>query len=149
MLVTGPGPVRPATSASRPTATGTAPATSAGWTHDGYLYITGRASSVVKVGGNRVSTEEVAAQLRRHTRRAGRRSSPSTIRPGRAGSSPSSWAAGVDVEDDVLRAWMGERHPAYKVPRTVRRLADLPVDSSGKVSLQTLHAMAATPEEAS
>ncbi len=33
---------------------------------DGYLYITGRASSVVKVGGNRVSTEEVAAQLRRH-----------------------------------------------------------------------------------
>ena len=44
---------------------------------------------------------------------------------------------------------MGERHPAYKVPRTVRRIADLPVDSSGKVSLQTLHAMAATPEEAS
>jgi acyl-CoA synthetase (AMP-forming)/AMP-acid ligase II len=116
---------------------------------DGYLYITGRASSVVKVGGNRVSTEEVAAELRRH---------PAVAQAAVIAVDDPTWTsrlvafvvvAGVDIEDDDLRAWMGERHPAYKVPRTVRRLADLPVDSSGKVSLQTLQAMAATPEEAS
>ena len=111
---------------------------------DGYLYITGRASSVVKVGGNRVSTEEVAAQLRRHERVA--------------------QAAVVAVEDpmwtnrlvafivpagaleaDDLRAWAGEHLAAYKVPREVRWLDELPVDRSGKVSLTRLHALAAQP----
>jgi acyl-CoA synthetase (AMP-forming)/AMP-acid ligase II len=109
---------------------------------DGFLFITGRASSVVKVGGNRVSTEEVAAALRRHEEVA--------------------QAAVIAVEDqmwtnrleafvvlrqgsapdaEALRAWLGERMPAYKVPRSLRFLEEIPVDSSGKLSLQTLRAL--------
>jgi acyl-CoA synthetase (AMP-forming)/AMP-acid ligase II len=111
---------------------------------DGFLYVTGRASSVVKVGGNRVSTEEVANAMRGHADVA--------------------QAAVIAVEDptwtnrleafvvlrgaassDELRAWLHERVPAYKVPRSVRFLDELPVDASGKVSLTTLHALAEQP----
>jgi acyl-CoA synthetase (AMP-forming)/AMP-acid ligase II len=111
---------------------------------DGYLYITGRASSVVKVGGNRVSTEEVAAQLRRHERVA---------QVAVIAVEDAMWTnrlvafvvAAGDLDEEDLRAWAAERLAAYKVPREVRRLDDLPVDSSGKLSLTRLHALAALP----
>ncbi|MFL5843547.1 MAG: class I adenylate-forming enzyme family protein [Solirubrobacteraceae bacterium] len=106
---------------------------------DGYLFITGRASSVVKVGGNRVSTEEVAAALRGHDA-VGQVAVIAVEDP--------TWTnrlegfvvlrQGAAAEADELRAWLGERLPAYKVPRAMRFIDELPVDTSGKVSLQTL-----------
>jgi long-chain acyl-CoA synthetase len=111
---------------------------------DGYLYITGRASSVVKVGGNRVSTEEVAAQLRRHE---------SVAQVAVVAVEDEMWTNRLvafvvpvgELDADALRAWAAEHLVAYKVPREVRRLDELPVDSSGKVSLTRLHALAAEP----
>jgi acyl-CoA synthetase (AMP-forming)/AMP-acid ligase II len=111
---------------------------------DGYLFITGRASSVVKVGGNRVSTEEVAAQLRRHERVA----QVAVIAVEDAVWTHRLVAFVVpagELDADDLRAWAGEHLAAYKVPREVRRLDELPVDSSGKLSLTRLHALAAQP----
>jgi fatty-acyl-CoA synthase len=111
---------------------------------DGYLYITGRASSVVKVGGNRVSTEEVAAQLRRHDRVA--QAAVVAVEDPMWTNRLVAFVVphdGAEVDADDLRAWVAEHLAAYKVPREVRRLDELPVDSSGKLSLTRLHAMAA------
>jgi feruloyl-CoA synthase len=115
---------------------------------DGYLYVTGRASSVVKVGGNRVSTDEVEAVLRAH---------PEIAQAAVIAVEDRTWTnrlAGFVVaggshrlDEDSLRAWIGERQPAYKVPRTIHVLDELPVDSSGKLSLSALEAMAADPAE--
>ena len=112
---------------------------------DGYLYITGRASSVVKVGGNRVSTEEVAAALRRHEHIG---------QVAVIAVEDATWTnrlegfvvprPGADLDADAVRAWLAERMPAYKVPRSIRFLDEIPVDSSGKLSLQTLHALASS-----
>jgi long-chain acyl-CoA synthetase len=109
---------------------------------DGYLFITGRASSVVKVGGNRVSTEEVAAALRRH-KDIGQAAVIAV--------EDQTWTnrlegfvvlrASSDQDEDGLRAWLAERMPAYKVPRSIRFLDEIPLDSSGKLSLQKLHAL--------
>jgi acyl-CoA synthetase (AMP-forming)/AMP-acid ligase II len=109
---------------------------------DGYLFITGRASSVVKVGGNRVSTEEVAAALRRH---------PAVGQAAVIAVEDPTWTnrlegfvvlrEGAAAEAGDLRAWLGERMPAYKVPRAMTFLDEIPVDPSGKLSLQTLKAL--------
>jgi len=111
---------------------------------DGFIYITGRASSVVKVGGNRVSTEEVGALLRRHDA-VGQAQVIAVDDP--------TWTTrleafvilreGAAATGDELRGWLGEQMPSYKIPRVVRFLDELPVDSSGKVSLTTLNALAA------
>ncbi|MCW2990657.1 MAG: O-succinylbenzoate--CoA ligase [Solirubrobacterales bacterium] len=109
---------------------------------EGFLYITGRASSVVKVGGNRVSTEEVAAALRRHE---------AVGQAAVIAVDDAVWTtrleafvvlrAGAESDADTLRGWLGERMPAYKVPRSLRFIDEMPVDSSGKLSLQTLKAL--------
>lgn len=113
---------------------------------DGYLYVTGRASSVVKVGGNRVSTDEVAATLRAH---------PGIVQAAVIAVEDRMWTNrlegfvvagdGEPVGAESLRAWIGERQPAYKVPRRIHVLDELPVDSSGKLSLRALEGLAAGP----
>jgi acyl-coenzyme A synthetase/AMP-(fatty) acid ligase len=110
---------------------------------DGYLYVTGRASSVVKVGGNRVSTDGVAATLRAH---------PAVAQAAVVAIEDPTWTNRLEgfvvyrdarpVDGDALRAWMSERQPPYKVPRAIHVLDELPVDSSGKLSLRTLEAIA-------
>ena len=109
---------------------------------DGYLYITGRASSVVKVGGNRVSTEEVAAALRRHE---------AVAQAAVIAVEDPMWTnrlegfvvlrEGAAAQADDLRAWLGERMPAYKLPRAMTFLDEIPMDASGKLSLQTLKSL--------
>jgi fatty-acyl-CoA synthase len=117
---------------------------------DDYLYITGRASSVVKVGGNRVSTEEVSAVLREHE---------AVAQAAVIALDDPTWTTrlegfvvlrpGAVVGERELLDWLGTRQPAYKVPRVMHTLQELPVDSSGKVAQQTLHALAsaARPSE--
>lgn len=109
---------------------------------DGYLFVTGRASSVVKVGGNRVSTEEVAAVLRQH-----KDVSQSAV----IALDDPVWTNRLEgfvvarsseaLHEDSLKAWIAERMPAYKVPRAIHFLDELPVDASGKLSLQALRAL--------
>lgn len=110
---------------------------------DGYLFITGRASNIVQVGGNRVSTEEVAAVLRAHTAVA----NAAVI----ALDDPV-WTTRLEafvalhrqgsVDDAALDAWARERLPAYKVPRSYHVLDELPTETAGKISLRALRELA-------
>jgi acyl-CoA synthetase (AMP-forming)/AMP-acid ligase II len=110
---------------------------------DGYLSITGRASSVVKVGGNRVSTEEVSAMLRAHA---------DVAQAAVIAVDDPMWTSrlvgfvvardGARLDAGALRDWMATRQPAYKVPRAIHLLPELPVDSSGKLSLRRLEELA-------
>jgi acyl-coenzyme A synthetase/AMP-(fatty) acid ligase len=108
----------------------------------GYLYVTGRGDAVVKVAGNRVSTEEIGAVLRSHPDLAqatviavedgvwtSRLEAFAVVKPGRR------------VEGDEVIAWLTARLARYQIPRGVTFLDDLPTDSSGKVSLRTLHGL--------
>jgi acyl-CoA synthetase (AMP-forming)/AMP-acid ligase II len=116
---------------------------------DGYLYITGRASSVVKVGGNRVSTEEVSAMLRAHD---------DVAQAAVIALDDPTWTtrlvgfvvarAGTELDATALRDWMAARQPGYKVPRAIHLLAELPVDSSGKLSLRRLEELAGATDGA-
>jgi acyl-CoA synthetase (AMP-forming)/AMP-acid ligase II len=112
---------------------------------DGYLYITGRASSVVKVGGNRVSTEEVAAALRAHPAVA--QAAVIAVDDARFTTRLEAFAVLRDdagaIAPDAITAWLSERLTSYQVPRGLTLLDELPVDSSGKLSLSTLRAMVA------
>jgi acyl-coenzyme A synthetase/AMP-(fatty) acid ligase len=108
---------------------------------DGYLYITGRASSVVKVGGNRVSTEEVANAIRGHDKVA-QAAVIAVDDPTWTSRLEAFVVARAPTDAAELRAWLEQQMPSYKVPRVVRFLDELPVDASGKLSLTSLQAMA-------
>jgi acyl-coenzyme A synthetase/AMP-(fatty) acid ligase len=107
---------------------------------DGYLYITGRGSAVVKVAGNRVSTDEISAVLSGHPDVAQaaviavtdelwshRLEAFAVLRPGR------------QLTEAALAAWLSERVARYQIPRALTFLDAMPIDRSGKVSLRTLH----------
>jgi acyl-coenzyme A synthetase/AMP-(fatty) acid ligase len=111
---------------------------------DGYLYVTGRASNIVQVGGNRVSTEEVAAVIRAH---------PEVANAAVIALDDSTWTTRLEAfvalrtqgaaDAAALDTWVRERLPAYKVPRAYRILDELPTESAGKISLRALHELAA------
>jgi acyl-CoA synthetase (AMP-forming)/AMP-acid ligase II len=109
---------------------------------DGYLFITGRASSVVKVGGNRVSTEEVAAMLRRHqaVRQAAVIALDDPVWTSRLEGFVVAHSSAA-VDEPALKAWLAVQMQSYKVPRSIHFLDELPVDASGKLSLQALRAL--------
>lgn len=109
---------------------------------DGYVYITGRASNMVQIGGNRVSTEEVTAELRSH---------PAIANATVIALDDETWGArleafvvgaGEDVDAAALDAWLRERLAAFKLPRRFHFLDEMPTESSGKVSLRTLRKLA-------
>jgi acyl-CoA synthetase (AMP-forming)/AMP-acid ligase II len=112
---------------------------------DGFLYLTGRATSVVKIGGNRVSTDEVAAELRRN---------PDVAQAAVIAVDDPVWTTrleafvvagpGAAPTAEMLEAWLRGRQPGYKVPRAFHLLDELPSDSSGKLSLEALKALART-----
>jgi len=109
---------------------------------DGFLYITGRAGSVIKIGGNRLSTEEVTTALRRHPQisQAAVVAAPDPVWTHRLHAFVVLDSSGVD--GGALEAWLRARLPAYKVPRAFTILPALPQDSSGKLSLVTLRRLA-------
>ena len=114
-----------------------------GWIDkDGYLYITGRDTAVVNVAGNRVSTEEIGAVLCSHpdvaqaaviavqdALRTNRLEAFAVLKPGRR-------LSGEDVT-----SWLEQRVARYQIPRRITFMEDLPTDSSGKISLSTLHGL--------
>jgi acyl-coenzyme A synthetase/AMP-(fatty) acid ligase len=113
---------------------------------EGYVYITGRASNLVNVGGNRVSLDEVAEVLRKH---------PELDQAAVVAVDDPMWThrlvafavarIGAAVTQDELRTFAAESLPSYKMPREVRFLEELPSDSSGKLALRRLQALAEAP----
>jgi acyl-coenzyme A synthetase/AMP-(fatty) acid ligase len=108
---------------------------------DAYLYITGRAGSVLKIGGNRLSTDEVTTAIRRH---------PDVAQAAVIAVPDPVWThrlhafvvADAELAEAALDAWLRQRLPAYKVPRAISFVDELPQDNSGKLSLTTLKRMA-------
>jgi mycobactin peptide synthetase MbtE len=105
---------------------------------DGELFLDGRLDFQVKINGNRVEPEGVAAELRAHPAVhdavvvARRRADGAhhlaccyAAAPGTAG-------------EEVVRAWLAERLPAAHVPSVLRRLDALPLTANGKVDRNAL-----------
>jgi acyl-coenzyme A synthetase/AMP-(fatty) acid ligase len=108
---------------------------------DGFLYITGRASEVVKIGGNRVSTAEIESALRADVAVAN--AAVVAIEDALWGARLIAFVVpahrlDVDALDDRIR----RRLPAYMVPRTYEALPELPMDPSGKVARAALRTRA-------
>lgn len=113
----------------------------------GELHLRGRADFQVKVNGNRVEPEGIAAVLREHPAAhhavvvARPRSDGALYLAGFYAA-----AAGTADEPDI-RSWLGERLPAAQVPSVLRRLDELPLTANGKVDRDALPAPAALSAE--
>ena len=119
------------------------------WFRTGVTYrLLGRSSvDIIKTGGYKVSALEIEETLRRH---------PAVGDCAVVGVADPEWgervvaaavAAGAAVDDEELRAWAKERLAAYKVPREVRWLPDLPRNALGKVTKPAVQALFDAPAE--
>jgi acyl-coenzyme A synthetase/AMP-(fatty) acid ligase len=111
---------------------------------EGWFYFAGRSDDMLKVGGQWVSPAEVEARLVEHPAVAeaavvGRPDADGLVRPHAfavlaAGRSPA-----PALLDDV-RAFVAAALPAFKVPRTIEVVAELPKTATGKVQRFRLRA---------
>jgi amino acid adenylation domain-containing protein len=107
---------------------------------EGLIELLGRADLQVKINGLRIELAEVEAALRSHP------SVTEAVVMTRADVSASSVlvgyvvARGVPVEEEEIRAYLGDRLPAYMVPSAVVRLEELPLSHNGKVDRKALPA---------
>ena len=119
-----------------------------GWLHtgdrgrldaDGFLYVEGRLSDTIVTGGENVMAAEVEEALREH---------PAVIDVAVTGTPDPEWGEVVtafvvldgDVDDRELVAYCRERLAAYKAPRAIHRVAELPRNAAGKVVRAELRA---------
>ncbi|AQW56373.1 amino acid adenylation domain-containing protein [Streptomyces violaceusniger] len=104
----------------------------------GELHLLGRSDFQVKIDGNRVEPEGIAAALREHpaVRNAvvvAHRRSDGAVRL------VCHYAADAgDGDEAELRRWAGERLPAAHIPSTLYRLDELPLTANGKVDRTSL-----------
>ncbi|MGP2436208.1 amino acid adenylation domain-containing protein [Streptomyces sp. JW3] len=109
---------------------------------DGTLTHLGRLDSQVQVHGYRVELGEVAAVLRTH------RAVQEAAVVEREGDLHAVYTGEQDCSGDLIR-WLGDRVPAYMVPRTCTHVAQLPLNSNGKVDHGKVAAMASGPRPSS
>jgi malonyl-CoA/methylmalonyl-CoA synthetase len=102
---------------------------------DGYYRILGRSSvDILKTGGEKVSALEIEAVLREH---------PAIEECAVVGLADPDWGEAVsaalvlveggELELEALREWARERLAAYKVPRRMVCVRELPRNAMGKV----------------
>jgi long-chain acyl-CoA synthetase len=114
---------------------------------DGYFFLVGRKRLMLKVAGYRFAPEEVEGRLKGH---------PAIAEACVVGvpdelTGEAVWAfvvAGAPVDDAALRRHCAESLPAYKVPRRLVRLDELPKSSAGKLRRAELQEMARRLAEA-
>ncbi len=119
------------------------------WRADGELEFFGRSDTQVKVRGFRIELGEVEASLRAHP---GVRAAVALVREDPAFGAPGDRrivayfvpgeGSEPGAEAQELRAWLGERLPAYMVPSFLVELDALPRTASGKVDRRALPAPA-------
>ncbi|GGV35836.1 acyl-CoA synthetase [Actinomadura cremea] len=127
----------------------TAAALRDGWLHTGdageldergRLRVVGRLRDLVVVGGLNVYPAEVERVLGAHP--GVRAAAVVGVPDDRMGEVPVAFVVGADVPDGELREFCGERLAGFKVPRTFRRVGELPLNAAGKVDKATLRARA-------
>ncbi len=101
---------------------------------DGNLFFHDRGSDVIKSGGMNVSSQEVERVLHGH---------PELLRAAVVGRPDPYWAEAVTAfviarpgaapDPDAVIAFCRERLAAFKVPKAVHVVAELPVDGQGKI----------------
>ncbi|MFC8729347.1 condensation domain-containing protein [Streptomyces bacillaris] len=105
---------------------------------DRALHLLGRSDFQVKIDGNRVEPEGIAALLREHPAVrnavvvAHRRSDGAVRLVGHYAADPGAGA------EPLVRQWAGERLPAAHVPSTLVRHDELPLNANGKVDRAAL-----------
>lgn len=103
---------------------------------DGYLFFDGRSKEMIKSNGYSVFPEEVERMLVRHE--GIRQAAVIGVDDETRGQSARAFlvleesAVGTLTEDEVI-AWARERMAAYKYPRSVRFLNEIPQTSTGKM----------------
>ena len=111
------------------------------WNADGDLEYLGRSDAQVKVRGYRIELGEIEAALAAHpgvaecvvVARAGAAAGRPTWRPTWCRARP-----GVAPSASDLRTWLGQRLPAYMIPRAFVALGALPLTAQGKIDRQAL-----------
>jgi amino acid adenylation domain-containing protein len=106
---------------------------------DGFLYIVGRKHDMLKVGGHRISANEIEARIAEHAAVADVAvvGAPHPL----LGEAPVAFVAPRDaapVSTAELAAFCRERMPEHKVPARFVIVRDLPRNASGKVDKRTL-----------
>ncbi len=106
-----------------------------GWVDpDGYLRLTGRLKELINRGGEKISPREVDEVLLAHP--AVRQAVCFAVAHAQLGEEI---GAAVEVRANAsmtvseLRSWAGERLPAFKVPRVIRFLDEIPKGPTGKL----------------
>jgi amino acid adenylation domain-containing protein len=101
---------------------------------DGTLEFLGRADDQVKIRGHRIELGEIEAALGAH--QAVRRAAATRLGTTQIGAAVVVGAPEVTAAD--LRAFVGQRLPAYMLPDEVVVLAELPLSPNGKVDRRAL-----------
>jgi benzoate-CoA ligase family protein len=125
---------------------------------DGYFYFAGRSDDMLKVSGMWVSPAEIEGLLVEHPGvvEAGVVGVPGAdglIHPHasvvlKADQAPATATAAEGLAAE-LRAWVRQRAPGYKVPRTIEFVDDLPKTATGKIQRFRLRSRAASSVDSS
>ena len=104
---------------------------------DGYYYFAGRSDDMLKVGGRWVSPAEVEARLVEHPAVleagvVGRADGDGLVQPHAFVALKAGLAASPALADELI-AFARAGMPAYKAPRSVEFVADLPKTATGKI----------------
>jgi long-chain acyl-CoA synthetase len=106
----------------------------------GYIYVVGRKSAIIKVGGNRVEPAEVEDVLRRHPRVR-----EALVFGSRSGEADELVQAIVEASEEVheteLLKHCAQHLDPYKCPRRITIKASLPRTEQGKLSRQLLDSL--------
>ncbi len=106
---------------------------------DGYLAIVDRAKDLIVSGGENIASVEVEQALEAHP--AVREAAVIGVADERWGEVPRAFVSlvpGTTAEETELIAWVRTRLAAFKAPRSVTVVDDLPRGGTGKVQKQTL-----------
>ncbi|CAB4888023.1 MAG: AMP-binding protein [Actinobacteria bacterium] len=114
-----------------------------GCVRDGWIYVLDRKKELINASGFKVSPREVEDVLYRHPaiREAGVAGIPDDYR-GEAVIAVISLRDGASIDVDDVRAFVRERLAAYKVPKLVIVVDELPKNTNGKILRRELAALA-------